>query len=220
MLGTAVVGRYKSGNLPKPSRVGGCAVEVPYQAGLRATALYAERRRRRAPATLLHFAGAIDVCCSVAPPPQPRSPPQPPARLTCYRAHCAQGKLIRCAVGRLAVDVARKRITDVLIHPSIPSNRSLWGECLNRTMAGLRFVRRVQDAAKRRADAKARGRRLQATWPSDADLPADDLRSRIPKDQLWRFNAVNSSRVAAGAPQPQPQAQPQTQPQPQPLAQP
>ena len=77
MLGTAVVGRYKSGNLPKPSRVGGCAVEVPYQAGLRATALYAERRRRRAPATLLHFAGAIDVCCSVPPSP---SPPHSPAR--------------------------------------------------------------------------------------------------------------------------------------------
>ena len=42
MLGAAVVGRYK-GNIPKHSRVGGCAVEVPYQAGLRATALYAER---------------------------------------------------------------------------------------------------------------------------------------------------------------------------------
>ena len=65
MLAKAVVGRYKTGNIPRHSKVGACAVEVPYQAGLRATALYAERRHRPAPATLLHFAGALDVCCSV-----------------------------------------------------------------------------------------------------------------------------------------------------------
>ena len=77
VLGAAVVGRYKGGNIPKHSRVGGCAVEVPYQAGLRATALYAERQHRPAPATLLHFAGALDVCCSVPPPPSASAPPQP-----------------------------------------------------------------------------------------------------------------------------------------------
>jgi hypothetical protein len=237
MLAKAVVGRYKTGNIPRHSKVGACAVEVPYQAGLRATALYAERRHRPAPATLLHFAGALDVCCSVPclsvlspcppsasapsarstphPPPSPAHHPLPlptipaPARLTCRAVLAApQGRDIRCAVGRLAVEVAKRLVTDVLIHPSVPSNRSLWGECTTRTMTGLRAVRRRQDAARRRADGEAggaaRGRRLQETWPARAKLAADDLRLRIPTELLWRWSSVNGSRVEAGATQPQP----------------
>ena len=149
------------------------------------------------------------------PPPSPAHHPLPlpsmpaPARLTCRAVLAApQGRDIRCAVGRLAVEVAKRLVTDVLIHPSVPSNRSLWGECTTRTMTGLRAVRRRQDAARRRADGEAggaaRGRRLQETWPARAKLAADDLRLRIPTELLWRWSSVNGSRVEAGATQPQP----------------
>ena len=108
-LGCSTVGRYKAGPFGRPSRVGECVIEIPYQASLHvmnvmnagAGALgpsHGQSKGRHADTThelpskkhLLFFAGSLDVCCT--------------------------GRLIRCAVGDL--HAATATIADVLIRPT------------------------------------------------------------------------------------------------------
>ena len=67
-LGCGSAGRYKSfgPHSPGTSSVAACTFEVPYQANLAASKLYRPREDARAlpRTTLLHFAGALDVCCT------------------------------------------------------------------------------------------------------------------------------------------------------------
>ena len=69
MLSCGVAGRYKafpsSGSMSSSSGAS-CTFEVPYQANLASSRMYRPRTDARAAArtTLLHFAGALDVCCT------------------------------------------------------------------------------------------------------------------------------------------------------------
>ena len=108
LLGGSIVGRYKSGGLTRASKVGQCAIEMPYQAPLAATRLAASLARlpdeaRPQRTRLLFFAGALDVCCT--------------------------GAAIRCAIGALFVATFGVD-PDVLVRPT--GN----GACTRRALEG------------------------------------------------------------------------------------
>ena len=175
---------------------GGAAPPPPLSCTLRGHSMSVARCLRSlslCPISQLHLCPSLpSLRCppSFCPPSSallPASPlpplPSAPGRLTCRTVLVApQGKAIRCVVGRLAVEVAQRQLDDILIRPSVPSNRSLWGACTTRTMKGLQ---------------PAVGRQLQESWPSRSEMAADDLRRRVPAETMWRFNAVKSSRVKA-----------------------
>ena len=127
-LKNSIVGRYKGGSLPWPSRVGACVVAVPWEANPYALQAYRPPHSRNAHVdtkltngtrrtTLVHFAGALDVCCT--------------------------GQHIRCAMGPLAAAAVGE--PDVIMRYLVPPNpnRSQWKPCTRRA---------VELAEKRRAE--------------------------------------------------------------------
>jgi len=120
-LRNAIVGRYKGGSLPGPSRVGACVVAVPWEANPLSLHVYRQQGQQQ-PArfaavdvrpsaseqrpVLVHFAGALDVCCT--------------------------GQQVRCSMGPLAASTVAE--DDVLIRFLVPPNQSTWKPCTRRAV--------------------------------------------------------------------------------------
>ena len=97
-LSCGISGRYKAFGATHASAGAACSFEIPYQANLAATRIYRPRRDTRAPprTTLVHFAGALDVCCT--------------------------GRQIRCAIAPLYAAAATGALADAIVRPIIPKS--------------------------------------------------------------------------------------------------
>ena len=196
-LSCGSAGRYKQfpSHGPSSSAVAACTFEIPYQANLASARLYRSPGDPHAlqRTTLLHFAGALDVCCTgraircaIAPlcefPALPRSRTR-----ACFSARAGFGARLpvsACALINtvLANDVADAsavsgQISDVIVRPIVPS--SLHGKpCTTKALqlgekairnqslaAGLQRVHdAIGGAPSSSTSASVAGRRLAYVW--------------------------------------------------------
>ncbi|KAL1520356.1 hypothetical protein AB1Y20_021946 [Prymnesium parvum] len=158
----SIVGRYKSGPFPAASRVGSCVIAIPWESNPAAIASYRPPQPRATPADapatskhrplLMHFAGALDVCCT--------------------------GQHIRCAMGPLAAETAGE--SDVLMRYIIPPNRSLWKPCTRRAVQLMHEKQGKLSLEKVTAVGRARQALLRAGGGSSANDTTAMLARRGP----------------------------------------
>ena len=196
VLSCGSAGRYKQfpAHGPSTSAVATCTFEIPYQANLASARFYqppsdpyALPRR-----TLLHFAGALDVCCT--------------------------GRAIRCAIAPLYAAALSGELANVIVRPIVPA--SLSGKpCTARALQlGARAVLNHSTHRSNRANHGSRdgggeftgsrrpGRRLAYIWrwavdSSDVDLMAREMATSIFCLSPAGDNCVSArffSAVAAG----------------------
>ena len=189
LLMCGIAGRYKAFapfSSTAASAGGSCTFELPYQANLASERMYRPRTDPRAPVrkTLLHFAGALDVCCT--------------------------GRQIRCAIAPLYGAAATGALPDAIIRPIIPN--SLAGKpCTVRAMklaeAPAAAGASPSGRSMNRAVASPTGRRLVGTpwrWAvnsSDVDRMAHEMTTSVFCLSPAGDNCVSArffSAVAAG----------------------
>ena len=173
-LGCGSAGRYKAfpSHGPSSSAVASCTFEIPYQANLASGRFYRSPADPKAlPRTnLLHFAGALDVCCT--------------------------GRSIRCAIAPLYAAAASGAVKDVIVRPIVPT--SLAGKpCTTKALklAALAIKNRTA-LASRGLGRLLTGGPSASMW-KDLSAAAADA-SRVPAGRrlayIWRW-AVNNSDV-------------------------
>ena len=168
-LSCGSAGRYKTfpSHGPFSSAVAACTFELPYQANLASSRLYRSPSDPRAlPRTnLLHFAGALDVCCT--------------------------GRAIRCAIAPLYAAAASGELSDVIVRPIIPTSlkgKPCTSKALNLAAAAIKNRTAHAGGGGGRSGGKGGGSSFAAAAAAAAAPPGRRLA------YIWRW-AVNNSDV-------------------------
>ncbi|EOD15178.1 hypothetical protein EMIHUDRAFT_225873 [Emiliania huxleyi CCMP1516] len=134
--------------------------------------------------TMVQFSGALDVCCT--------------------------GRAIRCAVGKLME--AWHDVSDVVMRPSLPTNRSTWGRCTRGTMERLALLKNASThdlvelagstgsltpmgrgaRRRRRLDRRRSARGGKANAGPEAE-------GQKGGPNMWRYASVDNSKVEQAA---------------------